>query len=116
MIPTFKTKHEYLVQIKTELINNVIDKVFDNDKDAHHEFKLVNNYVNWLKGEHFNHVVVVLRSGGTHFVHYTAAIRRGGRWFLCDDLASAAQPVNNLNATVGSSVYMFVYHRAWTRM
>ena len=56
MIPTFKTKHEYLVQIKTELINNVIDKVFDNDKDAHHEFKLVNNYVNWLKGEHFNHV------------------------------------------------------------
>lgn len=56
MIPTFKTKHEYLVQIKTELINNVIDKVFDNDQDAHHEFKLVNNYVNWLKGEHFNHV------------------------------------------------------------
>ena len=67
-------------------------------------------------GEHFNLVGVVLRSGGTHSGHYTAAIRRGGRWFLCDDLASAAQPVNNLNATVGSSVYMFVYHRAWTRM
>ena len=51
MIPTFNTKDEYLSEIWIELTDNVIDKVFNDDQNAHHEFKLVTNYVNSLRTE-----------------------------------------------------------------
>ena len=56
MIPTFNTKDEYLSEIWIELTDNVIDKVFNDDNTAHHEFKLVNNYVNWLRPQSFDAV------------------------------------------------------------
>lgn len=56
MIPTFNTKEEYLSEIWIELTDNVIDKVFNNDVNASHEFKLVSNYVNWLRPQSFDAV------------------------------------------------------------
>ena len=56
MIPTFNTKDEYLSEIWIELTDNVIDKVFNDDQSAHHEFKLVTNYVNSLRTESFDAV------------------------------------------------------------
>ena len=54
MIPTFNTKEEYLSEIWIELTDNVIDKVFNDDQEAHNEFKLVTNYINWLRPQSFD--------------------------------------------------------------
>jgi len=54
MIPTFNTKEEYLSEIWIELTDNVILQYEVGIEDAYHQFKMVTNYVNWLRPQTFD--------------------------------------------------------------
>ena len=56
MIPTFNTKEEYINEIDSALTDIVIDKYWYDHAEYKHEFKLVKNYVKWLKRGSFDHV------------------------------------------------------------